>query len=107
VAVESVQFHLFLWTQGDATPAPYTVPGGFLAVVTDAQIIQAGSGRVLSTLDLEADGVPIVRLDIDQLGGGATSWRGRVALAAGAVMQPYLSAYAASVAVSISGYLYS
>jgi hypothetical protein len=107
VATLSAQFFLQAWQPGDPDPTPYTVAGGFEAVLTDVQIQTQTNIRVLGSLALLVDGITVLAAQVDGVGALRDQWVGRIALAAGAVIQPYLTSSGPPVVLSVSGYLYS
>lgn len=105
--VESVQFVHEVWTPGGAAPTTYTVPGGFLAVVTDVQIISTASGRCIGRLVVTSDAAAVALVGYDTSDLAISQWHGRVAVPAAGHL--YCSPSSANVLmeISVSGYLYS
>lgn len=107
MAVESVQFVHAVVSPGGSPPAPYLVPAGFLAVVTDIQIFATAGGRCIGRCSFGSDVAGIALLVYDSETLPVSQWHGRVALLAGDNIYCSPAGLNNSMDISVSGYLYS
>ena len=105
--VESVQFVHASVFPGGASAATYTVPVGFLAVVTDIQCYSPPSGRRIALVAFSSDVAGVAQLYFDSETDPVALWHGRVALLAGDNLYTNVLSANGVVEVSVSGYLYS
>lgn len=105
--VQSVQFIAEDYLPGVTTPAVYTVPAGFEAVITDATIVSTSAGRNVASITLITPAISFGVLAIDELGQVQAQWTGRFVIPAGSTFSYSVNSVTSDMSVAVAGYLYS